>query len=124
MYADAATRFSWSPKSCHLNPYILCRRRYPSKAYTGVGNTWSVDRAKRRQHGSMMTTTATLPRQPEMLHRRPIPISRTINEKNRLLAALPVEEYWRLAPHFEVVKLEARQVLASPEQPMHHVFFP
>jgi hypothetical protein len=32
--------------------YILCRRRYPSKAYTGVGNTWDVDRIKRRQHGS------------------------------------------------------------------------
>src|ERR1700716_3649726 len=52
MYADAATRCSWSPKCCQLNPYILCRRRYPSKAYTGVSNTWDVDRVKRRQHGS------------------------------------------------------------------------
>src|ERR1700681_155115 len=73
---------------------------------------------------AMMTTIATLPRQPEMLHWRPISITRTTNEKNRLLAALPVEEYLRLAPHFEVVKLEARQVLASPEQPMRRVFFP
>lgn len=73
---------------------------------------------------AMMTTIATLPRRPEMLHWRSIPISRTTNEKNRLLAALPIEEYWRLAPHFEVLKLDARQVLASPEQPMRHVFFP
>src|SRR3979411_661107 len=73
---------------------------------------------------AMMTTTATLPLKPEMPQRRPLPISRTTNEKNRLLAALPVEEYWRLAPHFEVVKLESRQVPASREQPMRHVFFP
>src|ERR1700687_2573017 len=73
---------------------------------------------------AMTTTIATLPRQPELLHWRPMPIRRTTNEKNRLLAALPVEEYWRLAPHFEVVKLEARQALASPEPPMSHVFFP
>jgi CRP-like cAMP-binding protein len=44
-------------------------------------------------------------------------------EKNRLLASLPAVDYQRLAPHFETVRLQARQLLASPEQPMRHVYF-
>jgi CRP-like cAMP-binding protein len=44
-------------------------------------------------------------------------------EKNRLLASLPAADYERLAPHFETVRLEPRQLLASPEQPMRHVYF-
>jgi CRP-like cAMP-binding protein len=45
-------------------------------------------------------------------------------EKNRLLASLPAADYQRLAPHFETVRLQARQMLASPEQPMRYVYFP
>jgi CRP-like cAMP-binding protein len=64
------------------------------------------------------------PSQPDLLRWRSVAARRTIADKNRLLAALPAEEYQRLAPHLEVVHLEAKQVLASPEQPIHHVYFP
>src|ERR1700737_1547209 len=42
-------------KSCSIPRHYVsestCAARYPSKAYTGVSNTWDVDRVKRRQHG-------------------------------------------------------------------------
>jgi CRP-like cAMP-binding protein len=43
---------------------------------------------------------------------------------NRILNALPAEEYERLSPHLERVTLQLRQVLYHPEQPITHVFFP
>lgn len=43
---------------------------------------------------------------------------------NRILNALPSEEYERLSPHLERVKLPLRQVLYRPEQPITHVYFP
>ncbi|MEH2045623.1 Crp/Fnr family transcriptional regulator [Nostoc sp.] len=43
--------------------------------------------------------------------------------KNQLLAALPPEEYSRLAPYMEVVSLELRQELYLPNQPIEHVYF-
>jgi CRP-like cAMP-binding protein len=66
----------------------------------------------------------TFPSQSELLPWPVVPAKRTIAEKNRLLATLPAEEYQQLAPHLEVVHLEAKQVLASPEQPIHYVYFP
>ncbi|MEH2331826.1 Crp/Fnr family transcriptional regulator [Nostoc sp.] len=43
--------------------------------------------------------------------------------KNQLLAALPPEEYSRLAPYMEVVSLELRQELYLPNQPIEYVYF-
>lgn len=43
---------------------------------------------------------------------------------NRILNALPPEEYERLSPHLERVTLPLRQVLYQPEQPVTHVYFP
>jgi CRP-like cAMP-binding protein len=63
-------------------------------------------------------------RHAEILHWRTVPVSRPIGEKNRLLAALPPDEYQRLVPHLEVVNVAAKQVLASPEQPIRHIYFP
>jgi CRP-like cAMP-binding protein len=62
--------------------------------------------------------------QTEPLRWRSVPTRRTLPEQNRLLAALPADEYQRLAPYLEVVHLEAKQVLASPEQSICHVYFP
>jgi len=72
----------------------------------------------------VVVNTRTSPRQSELLRWCPLPSIPTSSEKNRLLAALPADEYLRLAPHLEVVRLEAKQVLASPEQPIRHVYFP
>jgi CRP-like cAMP-binding protein len=43
---------------------------------------------------------------------------------NRLLAALPRQEYRSLRPDLEPVTLEAEQVLFEPGQPIRHVYFP
>ena len=43
---------------------------------------------------------------------------------NRILNALPAEEYERLSPHLERITFRLRQVLYHPEQPITHVFFP
>jgi CRP-like cAMP-binding protein len=43
---------------------------------------------------------------------------------NRLLAALPREEYERLAPHLEAVSLPLSQILFMPEDKLSHVYFP
>lgn len=44
--------------------------------------------------------------------------------KNRLLAALPNDEYQRLIPYIEFVSLSNRQVLIEPNRPIIHVYFP
>jgi CRP-like cAMP-binding protein len=49
---------------------------------------------------------------------RPAPTS------NRILNALPPDEYERLSPHLEHVSLPLRQILYQPDQPVTHVFFP
>jgi CRP-like cAMP-binding protein len=41
-----------------------------------------------------------------------------------LLAALPVDEYRRLAPHLSRVHLALKQVLYEPGAPVTHVYFP
>lgn len=44
--------------------------------------------------------------------------------KNRLLAALPKEEYKRLLPNLESVSLEFKQVLYQPDELIRYVYFP
>jgi CRP-like cAMP-binding protein len=43
---------------------------------------------------------------------------------NRLLAALPQEEYERLLPKLEPVTLSLRQILYEPGEPIKYVYFP
>lgn len=43
--------------------------------------------------------------------------------KNRLLAALPLEEYERLLPKLESVSLPLKQVLYEPDRPIEYVYF-
>jgi CRP-like cAMP-binding protein len=44
--------------------------------------------------------------------------------QNRLLAALPKEEFARLAPHLEFVPLPLGQVLFEPGEQLQHAYFP
>ena len=44
--------------------------------------------------------------------------------KNRLLAALPQDEYQRLLPHLESVQLEHAAVLYEIEEPIDYFYFP
>jgi CRP-like cAMP-binding protein len=44
--------------------------------------------------------------------------------RNRLLAALPQDEYARLRPELEVVCLQPKHVLAVPGEPIWHLYFP
>ncbi len=43
---------------------------------------------------------------------------------NRLLAALPQEEYERLLPKLEPVSLPLKQILYEPGEPIKYVYFP
>ncbi|MBW4568129.1 MAG: Crp/Fnr family transcriptional regulator [Tolypothrix carrinoi HA7290-LM1] len=43
--------------------------------------------------------------------------------ENKLLAALPDEDYQRLVPDLEFVELPIKQVLYEPEEPIKHVYF-
>lgn len=43
---------------------------------------------------------------------------------NRLLAALPSEEYQRLVPHLELVELSLHQVIYEIDEPITQVYFP
>jgi len=43
---------------------------------------------------------------------------------NRLLAALPQEDYQRLLPHLEAIPLVSGETLYEPGEPFHHVYFP
>ena len=44
--------------------------------------------------------------------------------KNRLLAALPDEDFERILPHLKTVSVAAKQVLLKRGEPIRHVFFP
>jgi CRP-like cAMP-binding protein len=48
----------------------------------------------------------------------------SIPAKNRLLAALPLEEYELLLPNLETVSLPLKYVLYEPNKPIEHVYFP
>ena len=43
---------------------------------------------------------------------------------NRLLAALPIDDYGRIAPELEVVPLELKHILHKPGERIQHVYFP
>jgi CRP-like cAMP-binding protein len=43
---------------------------------------------------------------------------------NGLLAALPADEYARIAPHLAVAPFRARQLLHKRDEPLNHIFFP
>jgi CRP-like cAMP-binding protein len=45
-------------------------------------------------------------------------------DANRLLRALPVEEYARLLPHLTSTRLHLKDVLFEPHAPIHDVYFP
>lgn len=49
---------------------------------------------------------------------------RLYSERNRLLAALPDDEYAELRPHFEVVSLETGEQICKPGKPITHAYFP
>src|SRR5258707_11310744 len=44
--------------------------------------------------------------------------------KNRLLAGLPDEDFWRILPHLQTVPISAKQTLLKRGEPIRHVFFP
>jgi CRP-like cAMP-binding protein len=44
--------------------------------------------------------------------------------QNLLLAALPPEDYARLAPALEVIPLILKEILHKPGEPLQHVYFP
>src|SRR5688572_2943121 len=43
---------------------------------------------------------------------------------NQLLAALPADDYQRLAPSLEVIPLKLKEFLQTPGEPITHVYFP
>ena len=43
---------------------------------------------------------------------------------NRILKALPVEEYERLSAHLELVSMPLGEILCHPDEPITHVYFP
>jgi len=53
-----------------------------------------------------------------LTHETPAPTT------NRILNALPPEEYEHLSPRLERISLPLRQVLYHPDQPITHVYFP
>src|SRR5712691_4101535 len=71
--------------------------------------------AKRRS-----TTRPTANRPPPSTRNRPPPP----NPPNLLLAALPREDYDRLAPALDVVPLKLKDIVHKPGEPLQHVYFP
>jgi CRP-like cAMP-binding protein len=43
---------------------------------------------------------------------------------NRILAALPAEEYERLLPHLEEVRLDQGDIISRPDEKIEYVYFP
>jgi CRP-like cAMP-binding protein len=43
---------------------------------------------------------------------------------NKLLAAVPREEYERLVPNLEAVSLSFKQYLYEPNEPIEYIYFP
>jgi CRP-like cAMP-binding protein len=70
--------------------------------------------AKRR------STPPPTARPPSSLRNRPPPSQ----SQNLLLAALPLEDYQRLAPALEVVPLRLKHIVHRPGEPLQHVYFP
>lgn len=53
-----------------------------------------------------------------------VSLNHNLPTKNQLLAALPVEEYQRLAPHLELVPLSQLQILYDMGEVIEYVYFP
>jgi len=53
-----------------------------------------------------------------------LPPSRRPAVQNLLLAALPLDEYQRLAQRLEVIPLKLKRVVHHPGDPVEHVYFP
>ncbi len=53
-----------------------------------------------------------------------IPMNQDSARANRILGALPMNDYLRMAPHLEATALQAGQVLDAPGQPGAHIYFP
>lgn len=45
-------------------------------------------------------------------------------ERNRILRALPLDEYSHLLPHLEPCRVDALQILVDAGEPVQHVYFP
>lgn len=45
-------------------------------------------------------------------------------KSNYLISRLPVSDFERLQPHFELISLQQGQVLYEPDTPVHHFYFP
>ena len=43
---------------------------------------------------------------------------------NRLLSALPLSNFKRIAPHLETITCEREQILIEANSPLDHIFFP
>lgn len=43
---------------------------------------------------------------------------------NKILAALPEEEYQHIAPHLKPIELISGQILSEPEEPIEKIYFP
>ena len=61
-----------------------------------------------------------------MVKRRPISPNRTAPHDNRnlLLAALPADEYTRIAQSLDTIPLKLKSVVHRPGDPLEHVYFP
>src|SRR5438552_1993212 len=65
-------------------------------------------------------TRPTTTRPPSSMKSRPPPTE----SQNLLLAALPPEDYQRLAPALDIVPLKLKDILHKPGEPLQHVYFP
>ena len=52
----------------------------------------------------------------------PVPAQNAV--RNRLLAALPPQDYEELRPRLEAIEIRTRDVLVAPHAPIDHVYFP
>src|SRR5437867_1123553 len=66
------------------------------------------------------STTRPSTNRPPPSRNRPAPT----DPQNLLLAALPLEDYARLAPALEIFPLTLKEILHKPGEPLQHVYFP
>lgn len=59
-----------------------------------------------------------------MMAKRRLPTTNRPPPTNRLLAALPPDDYQRLAPTLDVIPLKLKEFLHKPGEPIAHVYFP
>ena len=59
-----------------------------------------------------------------MIAKRRLPATNRPPPTNQLLAALPPDDYRRLAPNFDVIPLKLKEFLHKPGEPIAHVYFP